>query len=188
MQWKDVTNFIGDAAPMIGYLLGGPAGSEIGTLVASALGVENKEEAILEAIKNNPQALIKLKELELKHKEELEALTIEKAKIVLKEKQMYLQDTQNARNREATIVQATGKKDYNLYILGWTIVSGFIGLIILLNFHVLPDDTTGVIFMLFGALSAAFGQVIQYFFGSSESSQQKTKLLASYKNKSQIKE
>lgn len=64
------------------------------------------------------------------------------------------------------------------YVLASIIVIGFFSLLALLLFQPLPPDTSGVIFMLFGALSAAFGAVVQYFFGSSVGSSDKTEILA----------
>lgn len=64
------------------------------------------------------------------------------------------------------------------YILASIIVIGFFSLLALLLFQPLPPDTSGVIFMLFGALSAAFGAVVQYFFGSSVGSADKTEILS----------
>ena len=177
MQWKDVGNVIGKAAPLIGTLLGGPAGGAVGAMVASALGVKNDKQAVIDALKTDPQALVKIKELEMKHQEELQRLALQKGQLDLQELQAKLQDTQSARQREMENVKNTGKADYNLYFLAWSIVLGFIGLIVLLSFHILPKDTNGVIFMLFGALAAAFGQVIQYFFGSSVGSKEKTHLM-----------
>jgi drug/metabolite transporter (DMT)-like permease len=69
------------------------------------------------------------------------------------------------------------KNNISIYILAGIIVSGFFALLGLLLFHPLPPDSSGVIFMLFGALSAAFGAVVQYFFGSSKGSADKTELL-----------
>ena len=45
----------------------------------------------------------------------------------------------------------------------------------------LPDGSSDVVFMLFGALVTGFGTVLQYFFGSSKSSTDKTSLLAGKK-------
>ena len=64
-MWDKVLELIGDAAPTVGGLLGGPAGVAVGGLVAKALGVEDKPEAIEEALKNDPDALVKIKELEV---------------------------------------------------------------------------------------------------------------------------
>ena len=64
------------------------------------------------------------------------------------------------------------------YFLATVIVAGFFALLAILIFRQLPPDSSGVIFMLFGALSAAFGAVVQYFFGSSKGSADKTEMLA----------
>jgi len=41
----------------------------------------------------------------------------------------------------------------------------------------IPEGSNQVVFLLFGALATGFGQVLQYFFGSSKSSAEKTQLL-----------
>lgn len=63
-MWDKVLELIGDAAPVVGTMLGGPAGAAVGGLVAKALGVDNTPEAIEEALKSNPDALVKIKEIE----------------------------------------------------------------------------------------------------------------------------
>jgi hypothetical protein len=65
-----------------------------------------------------------------------------------------------------------------MYLLATIIVVGFFILLVFLILYPLQKDSTGVIFMLFGALSAAFGAVVQYFFGSSKGSADKTDLIA----------
>jgi len=170
MKWDDIKGVIGSAAPLVGSLLGGPVGGTVGQLVAHALGVEDTPEAIVEEIKQNPEALLKLKQFEYTHSEKLQELSLQEAGL-------YLKDRQNSREREQAIVKATGHVDYNLYLLAWLIVGGFFALTALLAFHSLPEDSSGVIFMLFGTLAGSFGAVIQYFFGSSKSSSEKTKLL-----------
>lgn len=63
-MWDKVLELIGDAAPVVGTMLGGPAGAAVGGLVAKALGVDNTPEAIEEMLKSNPEALVKIRELE----------------------------------------------------------------------------------------------------------------------------
>jgi len=172
-DWKDVAKAVSSVAPLLGELVGGPAGGALGTaikLVASALGVGEDPEAVLEAIKTDPQALTKIKEIELRHKEELE-------RILLERERLRLRDVASARQREIEVVKATGKKDINLYVLAWTVVGGFFALCYGLMRIPLPEGSNDVVFMLFGALAAGFGQVLQYFFGSSKSSAEKTDLL-----------
>lgn len=64
MKWSDVTEFLGNSAPVVGTLLGGPAGGIVGGLISKALGTEENPDAVIEAVKNNPDALMKIKELE----------------------------------------------------------------------------------------------------------------------------
>ena len=74
-------------------------------------------------------------------------------------------------------------KEIYLYILATIIVVGFFALIAALMIYPLPEDSSGVIMMLFGTLSAGFGLVLGYFFGSSKSSVDKTDIIASQKPK-----
>jgi len=97
------------------------------------------------------------------------------------ELRLRLTDIQNARNTNADETKATGKRNINLYALAWILVFGFFVLLAILLFVKLPEDSSGVIYMLFGSLSAAFGAVINYFFGSSKSSVDKTELMAKAK-------
>ena len=77
MNWDKVKNIIGNTAPLLGGLIGGPAGAGVGTLISHALGVENTPDAIERELVNNPDALLKLKQLEYNNKEKLETLYIE---------------------------------------------------------------------------------------------------------------
>jgi hypothetical protein len=89
-----------------------------------------------------------------------------------------LGDVQGARAREVDIAKATGKKDINLYVVAWVIIGGFFALMAILLFIQLPTDSSGVVFMLFGALSSGFGSVVQYFFGSSKGEVEKADYMA----------
>ncbi len=182
MEWKEVLSKITDAAPMIGSLFGAP-GTLAGTvvkLVATTLGVEPTQDAIAAEIKNNPDALLKLKELEATHQIELQ-------KLVLETERIRLADVADARAREKAIVEKTGHVDINLYVLAWVMVIGFFALVGILIFKPMPNDSTGVVLMLFGSLAAAFGAVIQYFFGSSAGSSAKTALMAQQNRESKGK-
>lgn len=177
MTWDDVKSVIGKAAPLVGGLLGGPAGGAVGTLISSALGVEDTPDAVQKALTTDPNAIIKIKEMELKHKERLEELMLERGKLDLDETKAYLGDVQNARQRQIDKEKATGSGDTNLYVLAWVIVVGFFSLVAVLTFVPIPQDASGVVFMLFGTLASGFGAVVQYFFGSSKGSSDKTKLM-----------
>ena len=174
MDWKTVSKqFIEAGLPILGTIFGGPlggiAGKAASSLIASKLGCGETElnpDMLINAIAD-PKTLVILKELELSHGLELESLIIE--------------DRKSARNREIEITRITGTRDINLYIMAWILFAGFFGLLGTLMFHALPADQSGVVYMLFGALSTGFASVVAYFFGSSKSSKDKTDLLAQRK-------
>lgn len=76
MNWSDVGNIIGRAAPVVGTLLGGPAGAAVGALVSSALGVQNDPDAVNAAIAANPDALVRIQELQTNAKVQLQQLAV----------------------------------------------------------------------------------------------------------------
>ena len=179
MSWKDIASTISKSAPLLGAALApatGGASIAVGgiiSMVGSLFGLSPEEttpDRVSQIITQDPQAIIKLKELEFKHKEVLEGIILEKEKLIY-------QDISGARQREIAVVQATGKKDINLYVLAWLVVAGFFGLTATLVFVAVQENQA--VLMLFGTLATGFGMVLQYFFGSSAGSAQKTQLMAS---------
>lgn len=79
MKWSDIDikAVVGNAAPMVGSLLAGSAGSAAGRLLASVLGVEEKPEAVEEALRQDPDAALKVKKLEREHERELTSLHLQ---------------------------------------------------------------------------------------------------------------
>lgn len=75
-NWDSVKGVIGKAAPLLGSALG-PGSAAAGALVAGLFGVENTPDAIGEAIKADPQAMVKLQQLEKEHERELQRMVIE---------------------------------------------------------------------------------------------------------------
>lgn len=176
MDWSKLTKFVSKAAPILGTAIGGPIGGLAGgaiSLITSAFGIEATDdpEAIYEAIKADPQAVVKLKQIELENKTQLQ-------KIALQRDEAHLKDVQNARSREIEMVKVTGKKDWSLHVLAWLIVSGFFISFILLTFTTIPTGSKDMVMLFCGALIAGFSEVRQYFFGSSAGSKQKTGIMA----------
>lgn len=191
-DWKDLgTKVAALGLPILGTALGGPAGATVGALVASVISKQLTPETPVDALqpisisqaidKYGPQAVEALK-AELEHDAKVK-------QIVLDTELAYLADKASARAREVSVVQATGKKDINLYVLAWVIIGGFLGTIIgliavqLYTGHVLQNDP--LLTLLLGSLSTDAGMVVGYFFGSSLSSSKKdedrTKLLLNSK-------
>jgi len=177
MDWKDIGKRISDAAPMLGGILGGPAGAAAGVgikLLASLFGLSENEttpEKINELLATDPQALIKIKQMEYENQADIR-------RYYLQVMTAHLQDVANARAREVEITKTTGKRDINLYILAWLVVGLFFTLVGILIWATLPETNIGPVNQLFGAMAAGFGMVLTYFFGSSKSSADKNQLLA----------
>jgi hypothetical protein len=173
--FQKIGDAIADYAPGVATVLaatgvGVPAAAAIGAVGALGrafgLGTNAKPEDILAAISADPE--IKLKAMIANND-----FLLKQRGQDIDELKTLLGDVQSARTRQVESEKATGKRDYNLYILAWTMVVGFFALLAYLMGHPIPPDQNGVIFMLFGSLSTAFGCVIQYFFGSSKSSADK---------------
>jgi uncharacterized integral membrane protein len=178
MEWKDVAATVGKWAPAIGAALapvtGGTSvmiGAGIGALTqAFGLSSDAKPEELLKAIQGDPEANLKLVQAN-------QAFELAKREQDIKELSITLADIQSARNTATEQTKVTGKRDTNMYVLAWTVVVGFFLLLALLIFVALPVNQTNVLFVLFGALSSGFGQVLSYFFGSNKSSESKTDML-----------
>lgn len=87
MSWEKVKDAIGGAAPVIGSLLGGPAGGAVGGLVASWLGVEADADAVMRKLQADPESLAKLQQMEIEERMQLRQLQFEQAKLQLTDKQ-----------------------------------------------------------------------------------------------------
>ncbi len=77
MDWKDIAQAVGKAAPILGTLLGGPAGTAVGALVASALGTDATPAAVDAALTSNPDALVKLRQVEADRAGRLQELLVQ---------------------------------------------------------------------------------------------------------------
>lgn len=76
MNWTDIGKLVGRSAPIVGALLGGPADASVGSLVASALGVDPTPESVDAALGRDPEAFAKLAELQLNAKVQLQQLAV----------------------------------------------------------------------------------------------------------------
>ena len=169
MEWKDIAGVVGKAAPILGTLLGGPAGAAVGAIVASALGTGNDPAEVEKAIAADPAALVKLREIEASKKIRLEELAADLAKHDLA---TAAADRDSAREREAK----TGDT-FTPRSLALLVTFGFFGVLAWLLVEGKPAQGGDALLVMLGALGGAWGSVIAYYFGSSAGSAAKTELL-----------
>jgi hypothetical protein len=179
INWKKIGQSIASAAPVLGGILTGPAGMAVtaaGALASAVLGVDNSPAAVEQAIKADPEALVKLRQAEMDHKVKLEEL-------VLQREQLAYTDMQDARKRDVE-VRTVSKTHNNLRadILSIGALCGLVALIWTLLFVTVPDGPArDVLLILSGALVAIVKDVYSFEFGSSRGSKEKDTIMAGAK-------
>ena len=97
--------------------------------------------------------------------------------MVLEAYETEVADRASARQREMAAL-ASGSNDILFKTVGWGITLCFIGVIAgAVGLWEIPKESQRLFDMGFGAVVAAFTQVIGYYFGSSQGSKQKTELM-----------
>ena len=178
VSWKDIAGVVGKAAPILGTLIGGPAGAAIGGLVAAALGTENTPDAIQAAIAMDPQAALKLASLESDNKVKLQAMLFAHADNVIAADTAAVQadvaDRKSAREREVAV------KDNTPAMLAWVIVvaSVALGAAVVTGYVSKDPALAGIVGTVIGYVFSEAKQVLAYYFGSSSGSARKTELLS----------
>lgn len=160
MKWSDIKGVVGNIAPLLGTAIGGPAGGAIGTMVSTALGVDNTPDAVAQALKTDPDAAVKLRKFELDNEADIRAHAFKVLDAELK-------DTQNAREHHKhnpmpmiiclMLTCMTGAGAYMLFTLQ------------------IPDTNRQIAYLLFGTLLAKWGDSIAYWVGTTRSSAEKTR-------------
>lgn len=171
MDWKDIAGVVGKAAPILGTLVGGPGGAAIGSLIATALGTSNEPDEVAKALQTNPEAAIRLRELQDQRDIKFAELAAEQAKIDM---QTAAADRASAREREAKTGDTMTPRGLALLVtlgffgvLGWLLVKGK------------PAEGAGdALLVMLGALGTSWASVISYYFGSSAGSAAKTEILS----------
>lgn len=145
-------------APLLGAALPLPGGAALGQLIADAFGGNiNDPKDLINRIKNDSDAAIKIKEIEANERIEAERI--------------IAQDKQNARTREVDYIKATGEKDYTLKNLAYITTAGFFLVLLLLFIPGIDvnEQEKNLILVLLGMLASKWQTIIDYFFGSSNS-------------------
>jgi len=156
MNWQELSKQVADYAPLLGGVLGGPSGAAVGTMLASKFGTKETPNDIAAAIQADPNAALKLKEVESNNETKLQEL--------------YLKDKQNARlSHKDSVMPAALSIALTLFV---------VLVVYLLFFAPVPDASKDVLFMLLGVVVKEWSNAMQYWYGTTRSSSDKTKLIA----------
>lgn len=164
MEWLKVV------VPMLGTALGGPLGGAAASFIASKLGLSaDTIEAVTDVLSTgalSPEQLTSLKQAEVEFKRFLEQNKIDLARI-------DVDNTKSARDMQIAVRSNTPD------ILAGIVVTGFFTILILMMMGLLTVSDQQALLILLGSLSAGFGAVLNFFFGSSRGSQNKDMIIAS---------
>jgi len=144
-------------------------------VVEEKLGVELKPDM-------SPEDLAKIQIAQMEHEEELLKLRLEEDKLDLAELEMRLKDTNDARVRETQIVTSDKAPLLNKLITP-ILALGLLGItftlfgIVLFQASPIDPSRKDILIYILGVLSAVATQVVSYYFGSSQSSKDKTEAL-----------
>ena len=180
MDWSTVKDVVSKFAPIIGSALG-PIGGLAGGIIAAALGSDNDPEKVLEAIKNDPEAIVKIKTAEMEHQVQLVEIAAAREKDALASSTAAY--TAAAADRANAREYAYKTSDNTARILAFVYTAGFfatlgchIGMLIA---NVDIDTTSATLLnVLEGILTAMVLGSKEYFFGSSSGDAKKSQDLS----------
>ena len=165
---RSLKKAVATAAPQLAHALGGPlAGAAVTAISKAIFGKENVEEAVLaDAIAAaTPEQLLALKRADNEFRIALRYAMVEEARI-------DAGDRDSARKRQERM------DDWTPSALGAAIILGFFIVLGAMVMRALPAGTETEFSIMLGALATMTAAVVNYFFGSSAGSKEKTRLMS----------
>ena len=156
---NELFNILKGIAPTLATAVAGPLGGAAVTALANKLGVSDSVDAVAKAISGDPAAAQKIAELELEYAK------------------LDAQDRDSARKAYtaiATSENATKLDKLVVPILALGVVGLAFSLIGVLMFVDTPNDQQQLVIFALGFITSAAGQVLSFYFGSSQGSKDKT--------------
>ena len=166
MDWKDVGKSIASIAPALSGILaatgvGAPAAAAVaatGALISSALGVPNDPDSVGAALMTNPDATVKIKQIEADHGDHLAAIAQQTAATELNAQVSQLQ-TVNETMQTEDKTRAFSWRDFWGYISGvaFAVVVGIVCYLVGNAVYFNHPELLATIPAIVGAFSVLFG-------------------------------
>jgi hypothetical protein len=158
---NDLIQFLAKAAPALATMVAGPLGGAAVSAIAKQFGVENTVEAVTRAVVEDPEAALKLAQIDL------DKLKAEYA------------NTADARDMQKIALQQSDlfSKRFTMYLtVFWSVAAvAYVGFI---TFGVIPDNNVRFADTILGfILGTVVSTVLNFWFGSSIGSKEKGEAL-----------
>lgn len=165
----DYTTIIKTVAPWIGTALGGPLGGMAVEAIANALGLSTKTtDAVKAAISGaTPEQMLALKQADQEFQVKMQALGFDH---VEKLEALAVDNTKDARAMQVAVRSPVPA------VLSILITVGFFGILVGMMTGQLSTADNQALLIMLGALGAAWGAVVSYYFGSSAGSARKDEI------------
>ncbi len=166
-DWKSL---VGSVSPVLATALGGPfAGAAVKILADKVLGNPNASEGdvaqVLASGSLTGEQIVAIKKAE-------QDFELEKAKLEQSGETTRLQDVADARRQTVALAETGSQIAWGAPVVSCIIIAGFFACIfmVFVRGDDLPENLTGLVNYLFGALTTGFVGVTQYWLGSSAGS------------------
>lgn len=167
MDWKEIGRTAASVgAPLLGGALFGPAGAAVGSIIAAQFGVspDATPDKVLTAIKGDPDAALKLRQIETTHVERLQELENDRLRI-------ETADVQNARSAHQHHWMPSAITLLMCAMFGMIIGALFIWAV--------PGDNKDIVVYITGQVSGILTSCVTYWVGSTRASANKDSLIRS---------
>ncbi|MGL4757275.1 MAG: hypothetical protein ACRCXB_33400 [Aeromonadaceae bacterium] len=164
MNWKDIgKQAIQMGTPILGGALGGPAGAAVGAMIANQFGVDDPTPGnTMAAIKADPDAAMKLREVELRHQERLIELENDRFRI-------ETADVQDARKIH--------QHHWMPSVITMVMCAMFGCIVGALFIWAIPGENKDIVVYMAGQVSGILTSCVTYWVGSTRASANKDSLI-----------
>ena len=165
MDWKGVGNAVIKAgAPLLGGALFGPTGSVIASIISGKFGVspDATPDQVLTAIKGDPDAALKLRQIETNHVERLQELENDRLRI-------ETADVQNTR--------VVHQHHWMPSVIMMVMCAMFGSIVGTLFIWAIPGENKDIVVYMAGQVSGMMASCVVYWVGSTRASANKDSLI-----------